>query len=95
MSRTTVTNNAAASRFDIERDGNVVGHLDYRTQGGTVDLTHAEVDPSVRGEGLGAVLVKEALDAIGNEKMTVIASCPFVARYIEEHPEYEPLLTRS
>ncbi|HKJ10836.1 MAG TPA: GNAT family N-acetyltransferase [Ornithinimicrobium sp.] len=95
MSRITVVNNAAASRFEIERDGNLVGHLDYQTQGGTVDLIHAEVDPSTRGEGLGAALVKGALDAIWDEKMTIIASCPFVASYIEQHPEYEPLLTRS
>jgi len=95
MSRITVANNPSASRFDIERDGNVMGHLDYRTEGGTVDLTHAEIDRSARGEGLGAILVKGALDTIWDEKMTVIASCPFVASYIEEHPEYEPLLTRS
>ncbi len=95
MSSVSVVNNAADSRFEIQRNGEVVGHLDYRTQGNTVDLTHAETDTAVRGEGLGGVLVQGALDTIKSEKMSVIASCPFVASWIDQHPEYEGLLTRS
>lgn len=92
MSNVTVTNNAAASRFEIERNGEVVGHLDYRTVGNTVDLTHAETDDSVRGQGLGGVLVQGALDRIKVDKMTVIPTCPFVATWIERHGEYQELL---
>ncbi len=95
MSNVTVSNNAAASRFEIEQNGEVVGHLDYRTQGNTVDLTHAETDTSVRGQGLGGVLVQGALDRIKIDKMTVIATCPFVATWIERHEDYHSLLAPS
>ncbi|MGB3763509.1 MAG: GNAT family N-acetyltransferase [Ornithinimicrobium sp.] len=92
MSNITVVNNAADSRFEIQRNGDVVGHLDYRTQGNTVDLTHAETDNAVRGEGLGGRLVQGALDTIKTEKMSVIATCPFVSSWIEQHEEYQSLL---
>ena len=92
MSNINVVNNAADSRFEIQRNGDVVGHLDYRTQGNTVDLTHAETDNAVRGEGIGGQLVQGALDTIKTEKMSVIATCPFVASWIEQHEEYQSLL---
>ncbi len=92
MSNVIVSNNAAASRFEIEQNGELVGHLDYRTSGNTVDLTHAETDHSVRGQGLGGVLVQEALDRIKVDKMTVIPTCPFVATWIERHEDYQQLL---
>ncbi len=92
MSTINVVNNAADSRFEIQRNGDVVGHLDYRTQGNTVDLTHAETDNAVRGEGIGGQLVQGALDTIKTEKMSVIATCPFVASWIEQHEEYQSLL---
>ncbi|MGB3830098.1 MAG: GNAT family N-acetyltransferase [Ornithinimicrobium sp.] len=92
MSNITVSNNAAASRFEIQRNGEVVGHLDYRTMGNTVDLTHAETDDAVRGQGIGGQLVQGALDTIKVEKMTVIPTCPFVADWIERHEDYQGLL---
>lgn len=92
MTNISVVNNAAGSRFEIQRNGEVVGHLDYRTQGNTVDLTHAETDDAVRGEGMGGQLVQGALDTIKTEKMTVIPTCPFVASWIESHEDYQSLL---
>lgn len=92
MSTVSVENNAAASRFEITSDGAVVGHLDYRTTGNTVDLTHAHTEPAMRGQGLAGQLVRGALDVITVEKMQVVATCPYVASWIEDHPEYQELL---
>ena len=45
--------------------------------------------------GLGSMLAKAALDAVAAEEGTrVVAQCPFIAAYIERHPQYQPLLTR-
>ncbi|MGB5952190.1 MAG: GNAT family N-acetyltransferase [Ornithinimicrobium sp.] len=92
MSIESVDNNAAASRFEISSDGEVVGYLDYRTHGNTIDLTHAHTEPAMRGQGLAGQLVQGALDVIKVEKMHVIATCPYVASWIEDHPEYQDLL---
>ncbi|MGB3187376.1 MAG: GNAT family N-acetyltransferase [Ornithinimicrobium sp.] len=95
MSTVTVANNAAASRFEIVKDGAVAGYLDYRTHGNTVDLTHAHTEPAMRGQGLAGMLVQGALDVIKVEKMTVIPTCPFVADWISHHVEYQELLAQQ
>lgn len=92
MSTVSVDNNAAESRFEITLDGEVAGYLDYRTQGNTVDLTHAHTDPALRGQGLAGQLVQGALDVIRVEKMRVIPTCPYVAAWIQDHPDYQGLV---
>ncbi|CAN5465084.1 GNAT family N-acetyltransferase [soil metagenome] len=94
MSTVSVNNNAASSRFEIAKDGEVAGYLDYRTHGNTVDLTHAHTDPAMRGQGLAGLLVQGALDVIRVEKMSVIPTCPYVATWIEDHSDYQDLLAR-
>lgn len=83
------------SRFVLERDGEQIGKLLYRREGGIITFTHTEVDPAIQERGLGSLLAKAALDAVAAEEGTrVIAQCPFIAAYIERHPQYQPLLTR-
>ena len=67
---------------------------DYRElKGGSViELPHTEVDPSMQGRGLGAVLVKAVLDDLMERDVTVVPSCWYVAQYIESHPDYADLL---
>ena len=84
------------SRFVLERDGEPIGKALYQRAGGTITFTHTEVDPAIQERGLGSLLAKAALDAVADEDGTrVIAKCPFIAAYIERHPEYQPLLERS
>lgn len=66
---------------------------DYRElKGGSViELPHTEVDPSMQGRGLGAVLVKAVLDDLMERDVTVVPSCWYVAAFLDQHPEYERL----
>jgi len=81
------------SRFVLERDGEPIGKVLYTREPGLVTFTHTEVDPAIHEHGLGSALAKAALDAVAAEDGTrVVASCPFIASYIERHPEYQPLL---
>lgn len=83
------------SRFVLERDGEQIGKAIYRREPGVITFTHTEVDPEIQERGLGSMLAKGALDAVAAEEGTrVVAQCPFIADYIERHPEYQPLLTR-
>lgn len=83
------------NRFVLERDGETIGKAIYRREPGVVTFTHTEVDPAIQERGLGSMLVKAALDAVAAEEGTrVVAQCPFIAAYIERHPQYQPLLTR-
>ena len=83
------------SRFVLERDGEAIGKALYQRADGVITFTHTEVDPAIQERGLGSLLAKAALDAVAAEEGTrVVAKCPFIAAYIERHPEYQALLER-
>jgi predicted GNAT family acetyltransferase len=95
MSTRTVTHRPAESRFVVTQDEEVVGYLSYETVGGTADLQHTVVDAAHRQHGLGGALVEEALRTFRADRMKVRPTCPFVADFITEHPEYQDLLEPS
>jgi predicted GNAT family acetyltransferase len=53
---------------------------------------HTVIDPARRGHGLGAELVAGALDDVRARGATVVPTCWYVARFIDEHPAYRDLL---
>lgn len=79
-------------RFVLRSSGEDVGLIEYRRDGDVFDLHHTEVLPQGRGRGLGKVLVRETLDHIRNDGGTILATCPFVARFVEEHQDYADLV---
>ncbi|WP_169731061.1 GNAT family N-acetyltransferase [Lentzea kentuckyensis] len=83
-----VTNNEAESRYEIHVDGALAGFLEYRTVGDVLALVHTEVDEAYAGQGLGAQLAKFALDDAQARDVKISPICPFVAKYIDKHPEY-------
>jgi predicted GNAT family acetyltransferase len=87
-----VRDNAERSRYELVVDGQLVGIADYQVNGDHVVVPHTEIDADKRGQGLGAVLVKGALDDLRAKGRTVIPQCWYVAEFIDEHPEYQELL---
>jgi predicted GNAT family acetyltransferase len=83
-----VTNNEAESRYELHVDGALAGFLEYRTVGDVIAMVHTEVDEAYAGQGLGAQLAKFALDDAQARGVKVSPLCPFVAKYIDRHPEY-------
>jgi hypothetical protein len=92
MVNVDVRNNPDAARYEITVDGDLVGVADYRVTGDRVVFPHTEIDPAMRGRGLAAQLVRHALDDVRGTGRTVVPSCWYVARFIDEHPEYGDLL---
>jgi predicted GNAT family acetyltransferase len=82
----------AGSRYVLEIDGDVVGLLENEDDGAVVDLLHTEVDPAPRQRGLGSELVAGALDDLRGKERRVRATCPFVRRFVNEHPDYADLI---
>jgi predicted GNAT family acetyltransferase len=89
---TQVHDNDRDSRYEITRDGERVGLSEYQRNGERVTFLHTEVDPTLRGEGLGEQLVSGALDDVRKRGERVVARCPYVKRFITEHPEYQDLV---
>ena len=85
------TDNTEASRYEL-RDGEVIAKIDYvKTKNGRVYLTHTEVSYGWEGKGIGSRIVEQALADIRRQGLKVVPSCPFVAAYIRQHPEWECL----
>lgn len=87
-----VADNPGESRFDLRLDGEIVGFAEYRPAGDSVIISHTEIADGHEGEGLGGVLVREALERIRASGKTVIPICPFTAAYIGRHPEFVDLV---
>ncbi len=80
------------SRYELVVEGEVAGYADYRDDGDVVVLPHTVIDPSRRGEGLGAVLVAGVLDDLRGRARLVVPSCWYVAEFIDGHPDYADLV---
>jgi predicted GNAT family acetyltransferase len=87
-----VRDDPEARRYEILRDGEVLGGIWYRTTPGLIALVHTEVDPSTEGQGVGTRLVAGALDDIRARGLRVAPLCPFVAAYLRRHPEQRDLV---
>ena len=88
----TVADNPAESRFELHRDGELLGFAEYLPAGDSVIIAHTEIADGHEGEGLGGVLVRDALERIRASGKTVIPTCPFTAAYIGRHPEFVDLV---
>ena len=92
----TVIHDEAGSRFVLMRGDQEIGGSYYETRGdGGIVFTHTEVDQDLQERGLGSVLVKGALDQLrASTQVRIGATCPFVRKYLAEHPEYNDLTSR-
>jgi predicted GNAT family acetyltransferase len=89
---TSVVDNPQASRFELHVQGEVAGFLAYERTGETVSFTELTTDLRRAGQGLGLILVRKALDAVGAEGRFVLPVCPFVRDFIQRHPVYLDLV---
>jgi predicted GNAT family acetyltransferase/glutaredoxin len=81
-----------ASRYELRLGGHLIGLAAYRRRNGRIAFTHTEVDESCEGRGFGSRLAAAALEAAQEAGLEVVPLCPFIAHYIERHPEYEELV---
>ncbi|WP_248961638.1 GNAT family N-acetyltransferase [Sphaerisporangium perillae] len=89
-----VADNPGADRYEITVGGRLAGFAEYRRRPGRIVFTHTEVGDEFEGQGLGSRLIGDALDAARAAGVSVVPVCPFVARYIERHPEYGDLVAK-
>jgi predicted GNAT family acetyltransferase/glutaredoxin len=81
-----------ASRYELRLGGRLIGLAAYRRRNGRIAFTHTEVDEACEGRGFGSRLAEVALAIAAREKLEVVPLCPFIAHYIENHPEYQQLV---
>ncbi len=79
-------------RYELRAGDELVGIIDYRIHGDVIRLIHTEVPSAFSGQGHASTLARSALDDARSRGLTVRPDCPYVASYIEKHPEYADLV---
>ncbi|GJF31723.1 N-acetyltransferase [Kitasatospora sp. NE20-6] len=87
-----VTDNQAASRFEIFENDDLAGFAEYNRHESEIAFIHTEIDPRFGGLGLGGHLARTALDTAREQNLTVLPYCPFIRGWIVKHPEYADLV---
>ena len=86
-----INHNLDRTRFQYEAHGKLA-KLIYETIDEAIVFVHTEVPDEFEGQGIGSALVQDGLAYARQHDLMVIPWCPFVRRYIEEHPEWQDLL---
>lgn len=89
---TTVANDPAGGRFIAYVDGAEAGSARYELADETITFTHTEVDDAYEGQGVAGTLAQHALDDSRAKGLRVVPRCPFIAGWIERHPDYADLV---
>ncbi|MDB5199323.1 MAG: N-acetyltransferase [Chitinophagaceae bacterium] len=92
--QTPITNNIKQSRFETQIDGEFA-YVDYRFYKDDIALMHTFVPEIGRGKGISSTLAKFALEYVKEQNLKLMVYCPFIAKYIKLHPEYESLIDKQ
>jgi predicted GNAT family acetyltransferase len=76
-------------RFTARTDSGLAYVSYERPDERTIDLQHTVVPEADRGQGVGAALVKSAVDYARQNGLRVVATCPFVKAWLEKHPDQQ------
>jgi hypothetical protein len=82
-------------RYLAEIDGRVVGMAVYQLRAGRHIFVHTETNPEHAGKGVASALARFALDDVKAQGGTIVPLCPFIASWIEHHPEYREMVDQE
>lgn len=94
MENITLTDNTAASRFELQKDGQVAAFAEYTLAPGLLTFTHTESLPQFAGQGLASKLAVFSLDEVRKRGLKASPNCEFFAGYINKHAQYQDLLAQ-
>ena len=76
--------------------GKYVPKIEYiKTKNGEIYLTHTEVPVALEGKGVGSQLAEKVLKDIEKQELRLVPLCPFVAGYIQKHPDWRRIVMRG
>jgi len=89
---TIVPDDQGGGRYELTVDGQPAGELDFREEAGRRVFTHTGVRDEFEGQGLAGKLARRALDDARVHGVQIVPLCPFVASYLERHPDDQDLV---
>ena len=92
MENYKLIDNVALHQYEF-RIGDLIPRIEYiKTKNGEIYLTPTEVPSALEGKGVGSSLVRLALEDIERQQLRLVPLCPFVAGYVQKHPEWKRLV---
>jgi len=89
-----IRHDEANRRFVADLGGQAAELTYVERDAETVVFHHTFVPPGLRGGGVAGALAARALEWARDSGRRVIPVCPYVASFMQRHPEYESLLAR-
>ncbi|MFG3338291.1 GNAT family N-acetyltransferase [Glycomyces sp. NPDC048151] len=87
-----VTDAPEKSRYEAYVDGELVGYTEYRHHDDTIMLAITEVPEELQNKGIGAALARYALAAAREAGKRIEPVDPFIAGWLERHPEHAHMM---
>ena len=87
-----LADNPAESRYEAHVDNRLAGVAEYERRPGRVVFVHTEVAREFAGLGLGQRLARFAIEDARARSERVIPRCPFIAAWLERHPEFADIV---
>lgn len=94
LSKVEIHENEEKRRFEAQV-GEHTAVMNRYYSGGNLVITHTGVPDELSGQGLASHMAKSVLDGARQRGQSVVPICPFVASYIERHPEYQDLVFKG
>ncbi len=88
-----VQHNQSANRYEMEVGGKTMV-AEYRRVGDVLTFTHTKVPREPEGQGIASDLIAGALADVRSQGLKIIPECPYVAGYIERHPDLQDLVMK-
>ncbi|MCR8556535.1 N-acetyltransferase [Mucilaginibacter sp. BJC16-A38] len=86
-----VVNNEEKLRFEVSLNGEFA-YIEYRYYKKDIAFMHTTVPDPFKGKGIASAMAVAALNFAKNRHYKIMLYCPFVSRYVREHPEYHALV---
>ena len=86
-----VVMNETTHRFELTVDGETA-FAEYTLLHDALVLPHTVTPTKLEGRGIGSALAKAALGYAREHGLKVKPFCPFMAGYIQKHPEWQDLV---
>lgn len=89
-----VFENEAENRFEVIIE-NDVAYIDYKWYQDYFILLYIFVPVPFRGKSISTALIEYALKYARDKNVKIKIFCPYIAKYVRMHPEYQDLLAQA
>lgn len=91
---TAIRDDPSRQRYELATpDGPAIAA--YERRGDTLVLSHTAVPPAQEGRGVASRLIAGVLADVRARGLRIVPACPFVAAYLDRHPEEGDLLAEG